>query len=396
MLEVGRLANSTEDRSHFGAWAVISAPLILGFDAADPKAMERVWPTVTNKEVLSVSQSWAGLAGRRVALSPAHQVWTKPLGHGRHAVLVLSNSSAPISVDVQLGDIDPGLNGTVPVHARDIHTHRDLGVVHGGAWSATKLAPHDSRFIIFSTSEAPPTPPCDLLAACTTPSTCPALAAEPPPTFDVRFGTTAGDFTVRVTTAWAPPFARRFWQLSRIGYMEGAPFYRVDRLNASEAWVVQFGYRGDPAIDGCWDRRQTSNDTWRTHAPGNVRGTVAFSMGAVAANKNCSSSQYCAQGFSTNIFINYADNTRLDANGFAIFGTVVPPGMEVVDQLYAGYGECTELCTVANGSHTRFCNGTGSSCRGVSMNRLVADGAAYWRREKPRLDAILEVRVVKE
>ena len=62
---------------------------------------------------------------------------------------------------------------------------------------------------------------------------------------------------------------------------------------------------------------------------GNVRGTVAFSMDAVPPNKNCSSPQYCAQGFSTNIFINYANNTRLDPNGFAIFGEVLPPGMEV-------------------------------------------------------------------
>ena len=111
----------------------------------------------------------------------------------------------------------------------------------------------------------------------------------------------------------------------------------------------------------------------------------------VPANKNCSSAEYCAQGFSTNIFVNYADNRRLDANGFAIFGTVVPPGMVVVDRLYAGYGEVAELCSVANGSHTRFCNGTGSACEGVSMDRLVADGASYWRSAKPRLDSIVRV-----
>ena len=77
--------------------------------------------------------------------------------------------------------------------------------------------------------------------------------------------------------------------------MEGAPFYRVDRLNASEAFVVQFGYNGLPAVDQCWDNRQTSNDTWRTRAPGNVRGAVTFAMGSAPPNKNCSSAEYCAQ-----------------------------------------------------------------------------------------------------
>ena len=61
MLEVGRLANATEDRSHFGAWVISSAPLILGFDASEREAVERVWPTITNHEVLAVSQSYTYL-----------------------------------------------------------------------------------------------------------------------------------------------------------------------------------------------------------------------------------------------------------------------------------------------------------------------------------------------
>ena len=32
MLEVGRLRNFSESRTHFGAWAVMSSPLILSFD----------------------------------------------------------------------------------------------------------------------------------------------------------------------------------------------------------------------------------------------------------------------------------------------------------------------------------------------------------------------------
>jgi len=130
------------------AGAIASAPLILGFDASDDKVMDRVWPVITNKEVLHVSQSYAGSAGRRITLRVAHQVWAKPLGQQSFAVFVLSNSSVPITVSVALGDIDPTLNasGSVVV-ARDLHAHKDLGVVTGGVWIASALAPHDSRFI---------------------------------------------------------------------------------------------------------------------------------------------------------------------------------------------------------------------------------------------------------
>ena len=234
---------------------------------------------------------------------------------------------------------------------------------------------------------------CDLLAACTMPSACPALAEHPPPAFDVRYHTSAGNFTVRTTTSWAPPYAARFWRLARVAYMDGGPFYRVDRRDATDAFVVQFGYRGDPLTDQCWDENQSSNDTWSVHAPGNVRGTVAFAMGSVPPNSNCTSAQYCAQGFSTSVFINYADNSKLDASGFSIFGRVLPPGMDVVDRLYAGYGECAELCP-ASGHASPFCIGRGAACAGVSMDRLLDEGADYWRREKPRLDFIRSVEIV--
>ena len=54
-------------------------------------------------------------------------------------------------------------------------------------------------------------PQCDLLAACVDPTTCASIMEVPdgdvPRVFDVVFETTAGNFTVRVTTSWAPPFA---------------------------------------------------------------------------------------------------------------------------------------------------------------------------------------------
>jgi len=244
----------------------------------------------------------------------------------------------------------------------------------------------------------------DLLAACTDQG-LPELLEEPPDTFDVVTSTTAGSFTIRVVTAWAPPFARRFWALSRLSYMEGARFYRVDRVSDNQSWVVQFGYRGDPAVDQCWDEHRTDNSTWSVAPPGNVRGTVGFSMDAVdqtGANPNCTAADYCAQGFSTNIYINYGNNSWLDAHGFAIFGTVLEPDMEVVDRLYSGYGEMCDLCPAAdeNGTgqwhydfYAPYCKGYGAECQGVNTTLQLAEGEEYYRREKPLLDRILEVSI---
>ena len=234
--------------------------------------------------------------------------------------------------------------------------------------------------------------PCDLLKACYDPLSCPILNEEPPSTFDFVFNTTKGSFVVEVVTAWAPPYAARMWHLSRLQYFENASFYRVLRKSPSEAFVVQFGYRGDPEIDECWDSRMSISTTWSVNPPGNQRGYVSFSMEAVnqtGENPNCTSDAYCAQGFSTNIFINLADNRRLDAAGFSIFGKV--RGIEIVDRLFARYGDCQELCAI--GSSDPFCVGTGSECEGVSMTRLLAEGAPYIRAEKPLLDFTLRVAI---
>lgn len=67
MLEVGNLANEVEDRSHFGAWVIVSAPLVLGHDVTNPDINARIWPIISNAEVLAVSQDWAGHPGRLAA-----------------------------------------------------------------------------------------------------------------------------------------------------------------------------------------------------------------------------------------------------------------------------------------------------------------------------------------
>lgn len=233
---------------------------------------------------------------------------------------------------------------------------------------------------------------CDLLATCRSLSSCKRLVQDAPPRFSVAFDTTAGQFNVMVTTAWAPPFAQRVWELGRLGYWNNARFYRVN-ASPPPAFVVQFGYRGVPVVDRCWDQQQTSNSTWKPIPLGNQRGTVAFSMNALPAghDKNCTSTDYCAVGFSTNLFVNLANNSRLDAPGFAPFGQIDAAGMMVIDRLYHDYGEVCDLCG-AN-STDRYCVGRGPGCKGCSMDRLLGQGTPYLEANFPLLDYVRKATV---
>ena len=73
MLEVGNFgyerngaANDqafVESRTHFGAWCVVSSPLMLGLDVTDAARLDAVWPILSNAEAIAVNQAWAGHPG---------------------------------------------------------------------------------------------------------------------------------------------------------------------------------------------------------------------------------------------------------------------------------------------------------------------------------------------
>lgn len=172
VLEVGVRLTPVESRAHFGVWAIISSPLILGFDLTDELVMQSVWHVVANTEVLAISRTWVSSAdypsGRLVRNSseyfnatvergapgrfgsyeilPVYQVWSKPLsfagsqGGSEVAVLVVNNSPLPTQVSFTLAEL--GISGAVA--ARDVWTHTDNGTITE-SFSAT-LAPHDGVF----------------------------------------------------------------------------------------------------------------------------------------------------------------------------------------------------------------------------------------------------------
>ena len=170
-----------------------------------------------------------------------------------------------------------------------------------------------------------------------------------PASYTVDFKTTKGPFTVEVTRAWAPLGADRFYDLVRAGYYDGVRFFRV-----VPGFVVQFGIHPKPAVAQAWQNADIQDDPVKNP---NAQWTVTFAT----AGPNTRTTQ---------VFINLADNSALDAQGFAPFGRVTS-GMETIAKLYSGYGEQP---TSAQGE-------------------LTAEGDAFVKRTFPKLDRILTARV---
>jgi len=146
---------------------------------------------------------------------------------------------------------------------------------------------------------------------------CAAMKKQAPAAFKVRFTTTQGAFTITVTRDWAPAGADRFYNLARHGYYNDCRFFRI-----IAGFACQFGIHGDPAVSAKWKNAAITDDPVKE---GNKTGRITFA--ARGSNSR-----------TTQLFINLKDNPDLDGKGFAAFGEV-SEGMDVVQRLYADYGE---------------------------------------------------------
>jgi cyclophilin family peptidyl-prolyl cis-trans isomerase len=145
------------------------------------------------------------------------------------------------------------------------------------------------------------------------------LKDQAPATYQVKFDTTRGEFTVTVTRAWSPLGADRFYNLVKHHYFDNARFFRV-----LPNFVVQFGLSANPAVNAAWEKATIKDDP-RSHS--NTRGTLVFAT--AGANTR-----------TTQLFINLKDNgSSLDGQGFTPFGQVDGNGMNIVEMLYDQYGE---------------------------------------------------------
>jgi peptidyl-prolyl cis-trans isomerase A (cyclophilin A) len=176
-----------------------------------------------------------------------------------------------------------------------------------------------------------------------------------PDEFTAVLDTTAGEIRIEVHREWAPRGADRFHELVESGYYSGCPFFRV-----LDGFMAQVGISPDPALNAEWRKRRIEDDPVEQS---NTRGRVSFAMAGPDSR-------------TTQFFVNYGDNSKLDRMGFAPFGEV--SDMKAVDELYSGYGECAP------------------KGRGPSQRRLQTEGEAYWKKEFPELDVIRSARIVEQ
>src|SRR5207249_2402764 len=114
--------------------------------------------------------------------------------------------------------------------------------------------------------------------------------------FRARFETTAGTFVIEVRRDWAPRGADRFYTLVKSGYYDGVRFFRV-----ISGFMAQFGIHGDPKVSTVWRERTIPDDPVRQS---NARGMVTYATAGPGTR-------------TTQIFINYRDNSGLDGQGSA-------------------------------------------------------------------------------
>ncbi|MBR4986927.1 MAG: peptidylprolyl isomerase [Proteobacteria bacterium] len=170
-----------------------------------------------------------------------------------------------------------------------------------------------------------------------------------PAQFLVDVKTTKGMIRLELNRAWAPKGVDRFYNLVKAGYFSDIAFFRMVK-----GFVIQFGIHGTPLVSSVWREANIGDDPV---VETNARGTIVFAT----AGPNTRTTQ---------LFINLADNARLDDMGFAPIGKVVS-GMDIVDSLNFEYGERP------------------------NQMKIQKDGNAYLKPNFPKLDYIESMTIAE-
>jgi peptidyl-prolyl cis-trans isomerase A (cyclophilin A) len=177
---------------------------------------------------------------------------------------------------------------------------------------------------------------------------------QAPAQYTVELDTTKGAILIDVRREWAPHGADRFYELVQNGYYTDVAFFRV-----ISGFMAQVGISGDPALNAQWREKRIPDDPVKAS---NTRGTATFAT----SGPNSRTTQF---------FLNFTDNSRLDGMGFAPFGKV--QDMAPVDALYDGYGEGAPRG------------------RGPSQGQMQSQGNAYLRESFPKLDYIKSAKIIE-
>ena len=153
---------------------------------------------------------------------------------------------------------------------------------------------------------------------------------------------------IEVHRAWSPNGADRFYNLVKGGFYDEARFFRV-----VPGFMVQFGINADPAVSAQWRTATIADDPVKES---NKRGYVTFAKTGAPNSRT------------TQLFINFGDNSFLDGQGFSPFGVVIS-GMDAVDGIYSADRE------------------------GPDQGQIQTKGNAYLSQMFPKLDYIKKATI---
>jgi peptidyl-prolyl cis-trans isomerase A (cyclophilin A) len=172
-----------------------------------------------------------------------------------------------------------------------------------------------------------------------------------PEKFKVKFVTTKGDFVVEAHRAWAPNGVDRLYNLVQVGFFNDLALFRV-----VEGFVVQFGIHGHPKVAHAWKDANLKDEPVKE---GNKKGRLVFAKAGPDTR-------------TTQMFINFRDNERLDKMGFPAIAEVTL-GMNVIESFFSGYGGAPS----------------------ERQDEITRRGNPWLRKEYPNLDYIKIAEIVK-
>lgn len=177
-----------------------------------------------------------------------------------------------------------------------------------------------------------------------------------PAVFNATLITSTGNMTITSQRAWGPNGVDRLYSMLACNFFGGGSEKGEENgvFRVVPGFVAQFAIPGLPAVSAVWENAVIPNDPIPAGLS-NVRGAIAF-----AAEQDASGQAF---NRTTQLFVNYANNSRLDPMGFTVVAQVVD-GMAAADAFYAGYGQDPD------------------------QDQLYAQGDAYLRASYPLLSYI--------
>ena len=161
-----------------------------------------------------------------------------------------------------------------------------------------------------------------------------------------------GVITLNITRAWSPTGVDHLFKLVNDGFYDASAFTRVDG-----GFVLQFGISGTPANNVKYN--QSIKDDLVVQS--NVQFTMSYAY-AATSEKNSRTTQ---------LFINYQDNTELDGQGFSPVGIVVK-GNEYLSRVH---------------------DPTPGDTNGVNQQEYATKGNAWIRQKYPEINFIKKATI---